>query len=158
MRAGENITYPAPGYMRVTLPFHQVKDEGNEVIGYITLTEHADLHLMDPDAAFVKDDTGIYYYGFKKVTKVEIEIKRVPTHYIYKSINNKTYFCDVQRIKLGEELINNKTCPLCRAEPLHTVSCAKLNGWAVCEEHCSVCEHHKANGCRYVKKSVDKPP
>ncbi len=43
MRAGENITYPAPGHVEVTLPFHRVKDGGCEVIGYVTMTEGADL-------------------------------------------------------------------------------------------------------------------
>ncbi len=158
MRAGENITYPAPGHMEVTLPFYLVKDGESRVIGHITLTEGADLHLMDPDAAFVKDDTGIHYCGFRKVTRVEIKEKPSPTPYIYKNKDNKACHCDIQRVGLGEGLINNRACPQCGKDPLHTMRCQMFGGAAVCEEHCGVCEHHTAYGCRYVKKPVDKPP
>lgn len=150
MRAGENIRYIAPGEVRVSVPIMRQMPEGEmEEIGRIVMDQRADPRYMDPDGCFVRDGGGVFLLAFRRTIPMEVKKSDTPTSYIYRNNNKEEIYITIKHIE--QEPIN-RVCPLCGKTPSHTMHCPKVGGMAVCEGHCTDCEHHQRGGCRYQKK------
>lgn len=143
---GENVDNSVYGKTKVEVPFLTAAHGELKEIGRVIISEKADPRWMDPDGCLMKDESGTYYQGFHKTTKVVLEKSREETPYLYTYKRQKIFF----RIEWVDEEPMNATCPICGKSAHHTSACPKYGHMAICDAHCESCHFYKKPyGCQY---------
>lgn len=142
---GENVNNSIYGKTKVEVPFLKAEHGELKEIGRVIISEKADPRWMDPDGCLMQDESGTYYLGFRKTTKVVLEKSREETPYLYTYKRQKIFF----RIEWEDEEPVNATCPICGKSPHHTCACPRCGHMAVCDAHCEHCHFYKKPyGCQ----------
>lgn len=143
---GENVDNSIYGKTKVEVPFLEAVHGTLKEIGRVIISEKADPRWMDPDGCLMKDESGTYYQGFHKTTKVVLEKSREETPYLYTYKRQKIFF----RIEWEDEEPMNATCPICGKAAHHTSACPKYGHMAICDMHCESCNFYKKPyGCQH---------